>query len=172
MKLISYLYAYLIEFYFFMVAKYKFDRSLGMLTMQVSGGVGRILNKCIRAKGYNIEPFAWSIISLLLTSPNRTQQEIADFLWINKVKVKRLLDNLEKDGLLRREILSSDKRYNVVNLTQEGVDLYNYAVCCADYALDKAYEGFSEQEERLLIDMLVRVKENLTEKGRKFDKKR
>jgi DNA-binding MarR family transcriptional regulator len=155
-----------------MVAKYKFGRSLGMLTMQISSGVGRCLVKGLKEKGYNIEPSAWSVISLLLTYPNRTQQEIADFLWLNKVKVKRLLDNLEKEGLLKREILDSDKRYNVVNLTQKGIDLYNSAVDCADDALAKAYIGFNEDEENLLIDMLIRAKENLTEKDKKFDKKR
>jgi DNA-binding MarR family transcriptional regulator len=155
-----------------MLAKYKFGRSLGMLTMQISGGVGRCLVKCLKENGYNIEPSSWSVISLLFTFPNRTQQEIADFLWLNKVKVMRLLDNLEKDGLLKREILSTDKRYNVVNLTPMGVDLYNNALGCADEALAKAYSGFTEEEEYLLIDLLIRAKENLTDKDRKFDKKR
>jgi DNA-binding MarR family transcriptional regulator len=152
-----------------MVAKYKFGRSLGMLTMQISGGVGKNLVKCLKVKGYNIEPSAWSVISLLLSYPNRTQQEIADFLWLNKVKVKRLLDDLEEEGFLKREILNSDKRNNIVNLTQKGVAFYNNAVACADEALAKAYEGFTEEEERLLIDLLIRAKENLTDKNKNFD---
>jgi len=155
-----------------MVAKYEFGRSLGMLTMQISRAVGREMIKCLKENGYDMEPSLWSIISLLLSYPNRTQQEIADFLWLNKVKVKRLLDALEKEGLVKREILHNDKRYNVVNLTPMGEAFYNNALQCADAALAKAYEGFSDEDEEQLIDWLVKIKGNLTEKSYKFDVKR
>ena len=73
-----------------MVAKYRFGRSLGMLTMQISRAVGREMVGCLKKNGYDMEPSSWSVISLLLSYPNRTQQEIADFLWLNKVKIKRI----------------------------------------------------------------------------------
>ncbi|MFP4557571.1 MAG: MarR family winged helix-turn-helix transcriptional regulator [Bacteroidales bacterium] len=155
-----------------MVAKYKFGRSLGMLTMQISRAVGRDMVKCLKENGYDMEPSSWSVISLLLSYPNRTQQEIADFLWLNKVKVMRLIDRLESDGLVKREIYHKDKRYNVVNITPKGEAFYNNALKCADAALVKAYEGFSDEDEEQLIDWLVRIKGNLTEKSHKFDVKR
>lgn len=155
-----------------MVAKYKFGRSLGMLTMQISREVGREMVKCLKESGYEMGPSSWSVVSLLITYPNRTQQEIADFLWLNKVKVKRLLDALEKEGLVKREILQNDKRYNVVNLTPMGEAFYNNALHYADAALAKAYEGFSDEDEEQLIDWLVKIKGNLTEKSYKFDVKR
>ena len=155
-----------------MVAKYRFGRSLGMLTMQISRAVGREMVGCLKKNGYHMEPSSWSVISLLLSYPNRTQQEIADFLWLNKVKIKRLLDGLEKEGLVKREIFLKDKRYNVVNLTTKGETFYYDALKCADAALAKAYEGFTDEDEERLIDWLVKIKGNLTEKSHKFDVRR
>ncbi|NHB70359.1 MarR family winged helix-turn-helix transcriptional regulator [Perlabentimonas gracilis] len=152
-----------------MVAKYRFGRSLGMLTMQISRAVGREMVKCLKENGYDMEPSSWSVISLLLSYPNRTQQEIADFLWLNKVKVKRLLDGLERDGLVKREIFKNDKRYNVVNLTVKGETLYHDAVKCADAALAKAFLDFTDKDEEQLIDRLIRIKGNLAEKTYGFD---
>lgn len=152
-----------------MVAKYKFGRSLGMLTMQISRAVGKEMVECLKKSGYDMEPPSWSLISFLITYPNRTQQEIADFLWLNKVKVMRLIDRLEYDGLVKRGIFNKDKRYNVVNITPKGEAFYHNALKCADAALAKAYEGFADEDEQQLIGWLIRIKENMAEKAHSFD---
>lgn len=146
-----------------MASEYVFDRSIGMLCMQLSKGVGNILLLTLRAKGYHIEPNEWSVVSFLKTYPNRTQQDIADFLWLNKVRVKRLIDKLESDGFVTRDSLKRDKRYNVVNLTPRGDQLYHEGFDCANETLSIAYKGFTYEEEQLFIDMLIRIKKNLAQ---------
>ena len=152
-----------------MVGKYKFGRSVGMLTMQISKAVGGEMMKSLKQNGYSLEPWSWSIVSLLIAYPNRTQQEIADFLWLNKVKVMRLIEKLELDGLVKREIYQKDKRYNVVNLTTKGEAFYHDALKYADAALEKAFRGFTEEDEDKLINCLIKIKGNLAQKSQKFD---
>jgi len=153
--------------FIFMEREYHFNRSLGMLSRQVSIGLGRYLTSCLQKRGFNIEPASWSIISFLMNRPDQTQSEIVDFLWINKIKVNRILNKLEQEGILKREINDKDKRYNRVNLTEKGKTMYDKALICANESLSKAFEGFTEKEEKMLIDMLLRVKDNLDEKNTK-----
>lgn len=148
-----------------MERKYQFNRSLGMLSRQISKGLGIQMQKCLHEKGFKMTPLEWSIISFLKNNPGSTQQDIVNFLWINKTKVNRILYKLQSDGILERETHGGDKRYNVVNLTGKGSELYKNTLGCAEEALSRAYEGFAREQETLLTDMLIKIKENLTEKS-------
>ncbi len=140
---------------------YQFDRSLGMLSRQISKGIGKNLQKHFDKNGIDLDPIAWSVISLLKKRPDRTQQEIVHFLWIDKVKVTRVIDKLETAGLVKRKIQEADKRYNVVSLTDKGRLFFDKVVSYAEDTLTKAFAGFSEEQQQQLIDFLVRVKQNL-----------
>ncbi len=146
-----------------MERKYQFKRSLGMLSRQISKGLGIVMQECLRKEGRNISPVVWTVISYLRNNPSSSQQDIVNFLWINKVKVKRVLDILESENLIKREISNEDRRYNKVKLTPEGIKFYDSTVDCAVDALSTAFKGFSEEEERALIEMLLRIKSNLSQ---------
>ncbi len=155
-----------------MTRKYHFDRSLGMLSGQISKDIGIVLQKHLNKNAYDLDPLRWSILSFLKNKPNRTQQEIVDYLAIDKVRLKRALDNLESQNILKRSIYNKDKRYNVVNLTDKGLELYKNALPHAKTAISKAFEGFTEEEENKIIDMLIKVKENLKDEINSLDKNR
>ncbi len=144
-----------------MARKYQFPRSLGMLSRQISKGLGKNLQKQFDNNDIDLDPISWSVISLLKKHPNRTQQEIVHFLWIDKVKVKRVIDKLESAGLVKREIHETDKRHNLVKLTDKGSKFFETVVPLAENTLNNAFEGFSKVEEEQLIDYLIRVKKNL-----------
>ena len=141
--------------------EYKFSRSLGMLSGQISKGLGKNLQKHFDKNDIDLDPISWSIISFLKKHPKSTQQDIVKFLWIDKVKVKRVIDKLEAAGLVKRDIQQEDKRFNIVKLTDEGKSLFDKVVTFAEDTLTKAFDGFSEGEEKQLLDYLIRIKKNL-----------
>ncbi len=144
-----------------MTRKYEFSRSLGMLARQISKGLGINLQEHFNKNGIDLDPISWSVISFLKKHPNRTQKEIVNFLWIDKVKVKRVVDKLEADGHVKREIHKTDKRYNLVKLTDKGNKFFETVVPLAENILNNAFEGFSKVEEEQLIDYMIRIKKNL-----------
>ncbi|MFO8067389.1 MAG: MarR family winged helix-turn-helix transcriptional regulator [Bacteroidales bacterium] len=155
-----------------MSKNYRFNRSLGMLSGQISKGIGKSLQSMLNKNNYKLDQISWSIISYVKNNPNRTQQDLVMFLWIDKVKIKRVLDELESQNILKRSIYGKDKRYNVINLTEKGISLYNNILPFASEALSKAFKGFSESEEELFTDMLIKVKENLKDEIGFIEKKR
>ena len=144
-----------------MKKQYQFSRSLGMLSGQISKGLGKNLQKQFDKNAINLDPISWSVISFLKKYNNSTQQNIVQFLWIDKVKVKRVIDMLEDAGFVRREIQKEDKRFNIVRLTDKGRSLFDRAVPYAEDVLTKAFKGFTDSEEQQLIDLLIKVKGNL-----------
>jgi DNA-binding MarR family transcriptional regulator len=121
--------------------KYTFQKSLGRLTQQVSKGLGRILEKKFQAAGYSVTASQWSVISYLSQKNMATQKEIGNFLGVNKVMIKRIIDKLEGRGLVKRIPSSTDKRYNQIDITNKGLQLYNELVPFAEETLKEAYKG-------------------------------
>jgi DNA-binding MarR family transcriptional regulator len=141
---------------------YNFEQSIGMLSMQVSRGVGKYLKREFEKNDIKVEPLEWSVIAFLNAKPHRSQNEIADFLWINKVMVNRILGALEQKGLIMRFTDKDDKRFKVVDLTDKGLELYKKASKSAAIAIAQVCKSLSETEFNTLQDLLIRVKSNLT----------
>ena len=78
----------------------------------------------------------------------RTQIEIADLAALDKTTMVVTLDALEKRGLARREVSSTDRRARVVGLTDEGRAV-----------LDKAYGRVSDVYEVALGELPPRARD-------------
>jgi len=67
----------------------------------------------------------YEVLVSLYHAPGRRLRmaEIADHTFLSRSGVTRLVDRLERDGLLRRDVCSSDARGCYAVLTDEGADL-------------------------------------------------
>lgn len=73
-----------------------------------------------RLKPLGLSQSTWLALWHLSTSPDGLRQnELADRLGIEGPTLVRLLDRLEKDGLVRRETLASDRRQRQITLTAQ-----------------------------------------------------
>lgn len=71
-----------------------------------------------------LPPFEWyDVLVALKQAPNRRLRlsELADALLVNRTNVTRLVDRLEKAGLLYREMCPSDRRGTYAVLTEAGL---------------------------------------------------
>lgn len=79
-----------------------------------------------KLKVAKLPPLAWYDVLLELSRDPKNgirQYEIGERILLNKHNLSRLIDRLEKDGLLMREICNNDGRGIVVVITKKGVQL-------------------------------------------------
>jgi len=92
-----------------------------------------------------------------MLSPSALSEKIGS----KKSTITGVLKGLEKKGLVRRKILSEDKRTNYVQLTDFGLGKlqeflpYNYEV------VSKVFEVFSEEEKEQFYRLANKLKNNL-----------
>ncbi|MGM0498333.1 MAG: MarR family winged helix-turn-helix transcriptional regulator [Bacteroidota bacterium] len=142
--------------------KYSFDKSLGKITHQISKGLGKKLVEKFTKHGYNISSLEWTVISYLYYNKESNQKEIGKFISENKVRTKRIIDNLEKQGHVKRSISKKDKRKNTVKLTSGGEKLYLTLAPLAEKTLSEAYSGLSKKEINQCFTTLLKIQEKLS----------
>ncbi len=140
---------------------YRFEDSPGRLTQELSKAYGNALLSNIKKKGYDIGIPEWSTLSFLSSKHQASQQEIALFLGVGKVFVKRLIDKMERRNLVRRSIRQADRRYNVVQLTSAGTDLFEKVKPLAEETISKASRNISVEEYHQFMRIIEKMKENL-----------
>lgn len=140
---------------------YKFEKSLGRLSQQVSKALGRRLEERFMIAGKSINGTEWSIISMLKHKGCTTQLCIGTTLEMDKVSLTRALSSLEKMNLLSRSPLKDDLRINEVSLSVEGERVYSSLAPLAEDTLNEAFRGIDSREADLLMSLLERVHRNL-----------
>ena len=67
-----------------------------------------------------VRPAQYSVLLVIEANPGLSQADLADTLGIERARLVRLLDGLEKRGLMRREASPVDRRSHALFLTEAG----------------------------------------------------
>lgn len=102
----------------------------------------------------DIRPAQYSVLAVVEANPGLSQADLADFLRIERARLVRLLDLLEKRGLIRRLASQKDRRSHALVLTREGQkSLRRIKSLAAEHEAQLA-EKIGPRERALLIDIL------------------
>lgn len=90
-----------------------------------------------------------------------SQTEIAQILQVSTAAVASMLKKLEADGYVKRQVNSSDTRFNDITLTERGREVVR--ISHAKFAaLDSVmFDGFSAEEVKRFNADLARIRDNL-----------
>lgn len=97
------------------------------------------------------------MLYMIATGKCSTAAELARHNGIDASAITRLLDRVERHGLVRRVRSSEDRRIVRLELTEAGLALAARIPEIFGGVLDRLYEGFSPEELDLLRAMLNRV---------------
>ncbi len=141
--------------------EYRYDKSLGNISRMISKSLGKSLEKKLSENNIDLTAEQWSVISLLFHKDILTQIQIGIILGLDKVKTLRIVKHLENKDLLKRVISSTDRRYNDVCLTPEGVQLYHQIVPFAIEVHKEAFASINPTDVTLCLDILAKINNNL-----------
>jgi len=91
-----------------------------------------------------------------------TQSELAHRTRVSPATTTRMLQRMERDGLVERRQDAEDQRVSRVYLTDAGRRTQQAARAAWRQLEDEAFDGLTADECTMLSDLLHRVRENLT----------
>jgi DNA-binding MarR family transcriptional regulator len=102
----------------------------------------------------DIRPAQYSVLVVIAGNPGLSQSDLAASLGIERARLVRLLDKLEKRGLTQRLASRTDRRSNALRLTGDGQRLLKRAKVLAAAHEARLVERLGAEARRLLIDTL------------------
>ena len=132
---------------------------LGFLTADVM----RLLRAdfAARASDMPLTPALHRLLFNVDRRPGCRQVELAEWLEVTPVTVGRMIDRLEKQGLVRRESEPGDRRVFRVYTTTGAGPLLTQINAKAEQTRERAFRGMSAAQRRQLLEGLAVLRDNL-----------
>jgi DNA-binding MarR family transcriptional regulator len=104
-----------------------------------------------------LTPLLYAVIAALDEQPGIDQRRLALRLGIDQVSAGKMIDRLERDGLVDRRIDPADRRARALRLTRRGTKMRLDLRPDLLAAQERLLSPLSAAERRALLSMLVRV---------------
>jgi DNA-binding MarR family transcriptional regulator len=91
-----------------------------------------------------------------------SQQELCNRTFRDKPSITRLIDNLEKQSLVKRMPSKTDRRINLVCLTEPAKNLQQLTIDLANQTMSEALVGVKKEDIDIVKDVFQKVYDNLT----------
>lgn len=103
----------------------------------------------------------WQLLNRVGRYPSSSQSELAESLEVEKAFAGRLVEQLEKRGLLERRVDSTDRRVKRIFLTKMGREMHDILGPLGVSLVEEELSDFSERDRNKFVDMMVIVKHRL-----------
>ena len=116
-------------------------------------GLNRVCsNEMLKGEGIHFgQP---PIFHALLDQDNQSQCDIAASIGVSRASVGVSLRRMEKAGIVTRTINQKDSRYNLVSLTDKGLEMAKRSDDIMMGLSDAKLKGFTAEEAATLVSML------------------
>lgn len=143
-------------------ANFDPEDSLAMLLDRANRSIANNLQRIFAAGGYDITVEQWMILLLLWMNNGLSQQQIAQGTGKDKGTISPQIDALEQKSLLVRVPDPTDKRRNLIYLTQAGKQLENELVPLGIQNMQQAQTGIAPEDMQTCKRVLRTLSGNLT----------
>ena len=142
--------------------QFKRGELYSVINNMASTAVARRMQKNFRQAGLDITIEQWSVLYHLWKEDCLSQQELCNRTFPDKPSITRLIDNLEKQKLVKRMPSKEDRRINLVCLTETAKELQDRTIELANQTMSEALVGVNKEEIETVKTVLQRVYDNLT----------
>lgn len=142
--------------------QFKRGELYSVINGMASTAVARHLQKNFRNAGLDITIEQWTVLYHLWKEDCLSQQELCNRTFRDKPSITRLIDNLEKQKLLKRSSHKVDKRINLVCLTDAGRALQDVTLALANQTMEEALQDVKKEDIEVVKTVLQKVYDNLT----------
>src|ERR1700761_2885952 len=121
--------------------QFKKGELYSFITGKAVTAIARNLQKKFNGAGLGVTIEQWSVLYHLWKEDGKSQQELCNATFRDKPSITRLVDNLEKQQLVKRVPSEADRRINLIYLTRHAQRLQEATVGLAEATLVEALEG-------------------------------
>lgn len=129
----------------------------------LASDVGRLFRKRFAASVQHLGVTGpqWRVLAAIRRDPGANQCALAGLLEVEPITAGRMVDRLEKMGLVERRADPADRRSWRLHLTAPGEALFGKMEPLAQRSLGDAVSGLTAAEHTQLLALLERVRTNL-----------
>ncbi|MVA23936.1 MarR family transcriptional regulator [Agrobacterium vitis] len=137
-----------------------FDRrqSPTYLVSQLAKEFARALQ--VRAEGLGFSAGQFPILLELWEEQGLTQKQLLERVAVEQATMANTLSRMERDGLIERKPHPSDRRAQLVFLTDKGEGLRDQAISAACEADEALFHGFRRFEKELMLEFIRQALQN------------
>jgi DNA-binding MarR family transcriptional regulator len=139
------------------------ERTLGFVLHDVARALRKRFEQRAREARLELTRAQWSVLAHLARQEGINQAALAQILEIEPITLVRLLDRLQAAGLVERRPDPSDRRARVLFLMPAARPLLDRIWALAAVVREEAMAGLSEPQREQLIELLLKIKGNLSE---------
>jgi MarR family transcriptional regulator for hemolysin len=114
-----------------------------------------------RLRGTQVSRAQFLALAHLTALGPMSQRELSNLLSITSATAVRLLDRMERDGWVKRQMDQDDRRVKRVVLTDRAAEVWEEVSQCGRATLEQAYRGIQPGEIETVKRILERMRHNL-----------
>lgn len=137
-----------------MKSEQQFFQELILLYRPFENQLNTLLSK------YNLHRAQWTILYYLYHKGPATNVEISHYQSVEKPTITRSFHNLEDAGYIERAP-SKDKREKRMQLTQDGIAVYEKVRVTIDQFEENILKGISKEKQFEAIEIMKQIKTNI-----------
>jgi DNA-binding MarR family transcriptional regulator len=141
---------------------FKKGELYSFITGKASTAIARRLQKKFNASNINLTIEQWSVLYHLWKEDGLSQLDLCHASFRDKPSITRLVDNLEKLGLVKRVSDEKDRRINKIFLTADAQRLQDQCMFLAEETLNEALNGVPPEYIEISKEVLQKVYDNLS----------
>ncbi|MGH3387521.1 MAG: MarR family winged helix-turn-helix transcriptional regulator [Actinomadura sp.] len=128
--------------------------ALGLLLRQAHWRVATVMTEALRPLGIELRHFA--VLIVLVDRGATVQRDLVAATGSDKAGIMRVVDDLERMGLAVRKAVPGDRRVRAVEITPQGVELFDTANAAAEPLAERLVAELGPGEPEQLRDLLTR----------------
>ncbi len=146
---------------------YDPERSFGFLLHDIA----RLMRKRVdqRARALGLSRSQWQVLAHLSRHEGINQSGLAEILEIENITLGRLVDRLQEAGWVERRPDPGDRRARLLYTTAKVAPVMERMRGLADATIEEALAGLGPAQRSALLDTLVQVRGNLSERNGRGD---
>ena len=142
--------------------QFKRGELYSFITGLASTAIARRLQKNFKQEGIEITIEQWSVLYHLWKKDGISQQELCNASFRDKPSITRLVDNLEKLNMVKRVGSPTDRRKNLIYITDQAKKLQDQTMDIAAVTMNEALDGVSRADIERAKLVLQKIYDNLT----------
>lgn len=128
--------------------------ALGLLLRRAHWRAAAVMEEALRPLGVELRHFA--VLIVLVDRGPTVQRDLVTATGSDKAGIMRVVDDLERKGLAVRKTVPGDRRVRAVEITPQGIELFDAAHVAAETLAGRLVAELEPGEPEQLADLLTR----------------
>lgn len=134
---------------------------ISLINGRVVATINRYLNREFKQAGLSITTEQWSVLACLWELDGQTQQSICEKVFKDRASVTRLIDILERNEYVIRVSDKSDRRINLIYLTDKGKQIEQTANNIIKESVVLSTKNIKREEFYLMTEIFKKIINNI-----------